>query len=84
MPRVIFRMMRVVVKVIPSAGHNRVEYVEDGSLKVYITASPQKGKANKKLLEVLSRFLGKRKSDLRIIRGRTSRYKIIEVDDTGR
>lgn len=73
--------MRIEVKVIPSSSKNRVEPKENGTFKVYVTSSAQKGKANKQVLELLSAFLGKKKYDLRIVRGQTSRHKVIEVND---
>ena len=64
----------------PSASRNKVEKTPEGIYKVYVTSSPQKGKANKQVIDVLSKFFGKKKYEVRILRGKTSRQKVVEVD----
>ena len=70
--------MRIQVRVVPNAKKERVESFASG-LKVYVTAPALEGKANKRLIQVLSRHLKVKKSCLSIVRGETSRDKIIEV-----
>jgi len=48
-------------------------------IKVKICASPEKGKANKELLEYLSTILKIPKIDIDIIRGRLSNIKEIQI-----
>lgn len=50
-------------------------------LKVYLTTVPERGKANKKLIEILSKALNKPKSEIRIERGEKCHDKIIEIND---
>lgn len=50
-------------------------------LKVYLTSVPECGKANKKLIEILSEAMNVSKSKIAIIRGEKSHDKIIEIDD---
>ena len=81
--------MKIKVRVYPQAAKGKV--VETGSLlKVYVTAAPERSKANKELLEVLAEYLkinpvrglrsnGVKKSSLKIVRGKTSRDKTIEI-----
>ena len=70
--------MKIKVRVYPRSNTEKV--VESGSgLKVYLTAAPQRGKANKELLKVISSYLKVKKSSLNLIRGKASRDKIIEV-----
>ena len=52
----------------------------DGILQVRITAPPVKGKANKELIAFLSKSLGVNKSSLSIVKGHTSRNKVIAID----
>jgi len=68
----------VKVRVIPRAKKARVEKFGDG-FKVYLTAPPVDGKANKALLEALAAHLNVRKSQVSIIKGERSRDKIVEV-----
>jgi len=70
--------MRVSVLVVPNA--KRDEVVEEGDhLKVYVRAPPVRGKANEAVIEVLAKFFGVKKSDIRILSGEKSREKVIEV-----
>jgi uncharacterized protein (TIGR00251 family) len=71
--------IRLAVKVTPNAGRNEITGVKDGVLRVKIAAPPDKGKANKELTDFLSRTLGVSKSSVAIIRGQTSRNKVIAI-----
>lgn len=50
-------------------------------LKAYLTAVPENGKANKKLIEVLSDAMDISKGRISIVKGEKSHEKIIEIDD---
>jgi uncharacterized protein (TIGR00251 family) len=63
------------VRAQPGARRNEVSGVQDGMLKVCVTQSPEKGKANKALIEVLSKSLGMRKSQIELVSGETSSQK---------
>ncbi len=73
-------MRRVLVKVKPGSKEELVRDPGDGTLEVRVSVPPEKGKANERLLEVLARHYGVRKSAIRIVRGHTSRTKLIEID----
>ena len=71
--------MRVEVKVFPKA--QREEIVrQDGAIKVYVKAAPDKGKANKALIGLIAKEYGVKKSDVRIVMGHTSRNKVVEIE----
>ena len=71
--------MTRTVKVYPNASRERVE--ADGDLvKVYVSVSPEKGKANKRVVELLAGYFGVRKSAVTIVRGQTSRDKLVSID----
>ena len=63
------------VRAQPGARCNEIRGRQDGSLKVCVTQSPEKGKANKALVALLSKTLSLRKSQLELIAGDTSRTK---------
>ncbi len=67
------------IKVSPNSSRQKVEQ-KNGVIKVYINSSPEKGKANKEVLEVFAKYLGVRKSSLKIIKGKASRNKIVSAD----
>ena len=69
----------IQVKVIPNAKKNEVKGDSMG-LKVYLTAPPADGKANKLLLKVLAEHFNVRGSQIKIIKGEKSRVKIIEIE----
>ena len=69
----------VSVKVQPNASKDRVvgEYADQ--LKIAVTVAPEKGKANKSVIKVLSRLLGVKSSDIEILSGETSRDKKVFI-----
>ena len=73
--------MDLDVRVQPRAKRNRVEAIEKGRLKVYVTAPPEGGKANEAVITLLAKTLGVLKSSVRIVRGHTARDKRLRVDD---
>jgi uncharacterized protein (TIGR00251 family) len=69
----------VDVRVRPRSSRKGVEGVEGGVLVVRLTAPPADGRANAQLIEVLSEAFGARKSDISIVKGRSSRNKVVEI-----
>ncbi len=68
------------MRVHPNAARNEVVEFIDGVLRVKVSAPPVKGKANKELIALLGQVLGVDKSRVSIIKGHTSRSKIIAID----
>ena len=71
---------KISVKVQPNAGRNEIVGLVEGVWKIKIGAPPDKGKANKELLDFLSKVLNIRKDSLSLVRGQTSQSKTIEVE----
>jgi uncharacterized protein (TIGR00251 family) len=71
--------MQIKVKVIPKSSFNMVTAELDGSLRVKLTSPPEKGKANKQLVEILANHYKIKKSAVKIIKGLASPQKIVEV-----
>jgi len=74
----------LAVKVIPNASRNEIIGFTDGVLQVKIAASPVKGKANKELTDFLGKALGVRKSSISIVKGQTSRNKVVAIEGISR
>ncbi len=55
--------------------------MEEGRLKIKVTAPPDGGRANEKVVEMLSKVLRIPKSSIVIVRGSTSRIKLLELKD---
>jgi len=66
-------------KIVPGSSRTAICGVLDGMLKVRVSAPAEKGKANKCLVEVLSKKLGVRKNAVRIVSGQTSPIKQVQV-----
>jgi uncharacterized protein (TIGR00251 family) len=63
------------VRAQPGARRNEVRGIQDGALKVCVTQAPEKGKANKAIIEVLAKWLRMRKSQIELISGETASQK---------
>ena len=68
------------VRVLPKASRNQVDGYEDGTLKLRVTAPPTEGQANDGVIALLAKTLGVSRSNLQIIRGQSSRNKVVSVD----
>ncbi len=66
-------------KVVPGSSRTVIAGVLDGMLKIKISAPPEKGKANKCLLEFLAERLGVKKNAVSIVSGQTNPVKQIQV-----
>jgi hypothetical protein len=67
------------LRVSPGAARTRVLGEHAGALKLAVAAAPEKGKANKAVVEFLADALGVRKADVAVVSGETSRDKRIAV-----
>lgn len=67
------------VRVTPHAKQNKV-VESDGVLRVYTTVAPENGRANSAVVELLSDYFNVPKSRIKILKGQTSRDKIVAVD----
>ena len=71
--------MKIEVKVTPGAKKNCVKS-EGTGLKIYLTASPVDGKANKALIDLLAEHFSVKKSQVTITKGLQSRNKTISIN----
>ena len=72
--------MKIRVKVKPNAKKDEVKQIENDYFEIRVTVVPEKGKANKRAIELLSKYLKVPKSRIKLIRGETSREKLFEVE----
>ena len=70
----------IKVWVQPKSSRNQVDGFQDGALRVRVTAAPTEGQANAAVIAILAKTLGVSKSRLEIIRGYSSRDKVVSVD----
>lgn len=72
------RKLWVTVK--PLAKKESIEQRSDGDLIVSIRAPARNGKANARLVELLANHFHTAKADVHVVRGHSSRKKLIAVD----
>lgn len=68
----------VRLKIIPNSSRNEIIW-ENEVLKVKITAQPIENKANKALIEFLSKILKTAKSNIQIIKGELNKEKTLLI-----
>ncbi|MFZ5392467.1 MAG: DUF167 domain-containing protein [Patescibacteria group bacterium] len=71
----------IKVKVIPGASENKIVGIRNDCLVVKLTSKPEKDKANKQLIDFLSRDLKVKKNQIMIAAGVRSRIKEIIILD---
>lgn len=67
------------LRVTPRARRNAIS-LEDGLIRVHVTAPPEDGKANAAVAKLLAKSLGVAKSRLTLLRGASSRDKLFRLD----
>lgn len=75
---------KISLRVYPNAGRDEMLGFTDGVLRVKVAAPPSKGKANERLIAFFGRLLGVSKRNISIIKGHTSRNKLIVIDGLSR
>ncbi|MGB8621825.1 MAG: DUF167 domain-containing protein [Paracoccaceae bacterium] len=68
----------IEVRVTPKASRNAVK-LENGVLRVHVTAVPEGGKANAAVVKLLSKALGVPKTRLDLLRGQSARDKVFRI-----
>ena len=71
--------IQLPVKVVPSSSHNDIAGWLGDTLKVRVTAPPERGKANVAVEATIAEALGISTNSARVIRGKASPRKIVEI-----
>ena len=72
---------RLTVRATPKAGRNEIAGRRaDGALLVRVTAAPEDGRANAAVCALVAKALGVPKGAVQVVRGETSRDKVLKVD----
>jgi len=69
----------LTVRIQPRASKNEVLRLENGGIKIRLTAPPVDGAANEALVKFLADRFGVAKSQVEIVSGHTSRDKIVRI-----
>jgi len=70
----------ITVRVTPRTAKNEIhDILDDGTVKIRLTAPPVEGKANKELIKFLSSVLDIPPSSIEILAGQTSHDKLVSI-----
>ncbi len=69
----------IVVKVIPRSSQSEIVEAGNNYLKIKLKSSPTQGKANAELIKLLAKKYQVSQSEIEIIKGLTSRDKLIRI-----
>jgi uncharacterized protein (TIGR00251 family) len=69
----------IEVKVDPRSSRNEIVGVVEKTVRIKLTAPPVGGAANELLIKLLAEKFGIRKSDVIIMKGESSRHKLIKL-----
>jgi len=73
--------MIIKVKVTPNAKKASVSKSDDENYEVRVDEKAEGGRANARLIEMLSDYFRVRKSNVLIIKGARSREKVVQIKD---
>lgn len=68
--------MRINIKVQPNSGRQEIQQISEKEYKVFLKKSPEDNKANLELIKLLKKYF---KKETNIIRGFTSKRKVVEI-----
>jgi len=73
--------LRLAVRVQPRSSRTGVEPAGEGEFRVRVHSAPEGGKANAEVIELLAAHFDVPRTHIKILRGASSRNKIIEIDE---
>ena len=71
--------IRLHVRVVPGAASTRVVGRLGDAWKLRVHAPPERGRANDEVVALLTETLGLPRADVRVVAGRTTRDKVVEL-----
>ncbi len=71
--------MKIHITVKPRSAKKEVVKISEIDYQVKLTASPIDGEANEQLIKILSEYFDIPKSRITIVKGKTSKRKIVEL-----
>lgn len=79
MKTLVSKLITLLVK--PNSKKVFINQLNSETYEVAISSKPEKGKANKEIIEVLAKFFKIKKTQITILRGQRSQKKIIQIED---
>lgn len=78
----LFKNNKLEIKVTPNTNSDKIVITKEGEsyqIKVYVTVTPEDGKANNQVIKLLAKELKIPKSKISIVKGIKSQYKTIAI-----
>jgi uncharacterized protein len=72
--------MMISIKTIPNSKKVEITKLDEKNYRIKLDAPPKEGRANLRLVEILSEYFNVPKSMVHIVRGEKSKEKIIKID----
>lgn len=72
-------MKQILVEVRPGASKNKIEQITAQVYKVWLTACPVEGRANRQLVQLLADYFDVAKSNVEIKQGKTAKTKVVII-----
>lgn len=71
----------VKIKVVPKSTQNKIGEKLGDYTKIYVTAPPEKGKANRMVIDLVAKWFKVSKSNVKIVSGKSSKLKTIKIEN---
>jgi uncharacterized protein len=78
-PKIMNILQTINIHVIPNTKKEDV-FIENKQLKIKVSTPPEKGKANKKVVQLLAKRLKIPKNRITIVQGEYSKHKIVTIE----
>ncbi|MCB0408349.1 MAG: DUF167 domain-containing protein [Bdellovibrionales bacterium] len=73
--------MKILVNAKPNSRKELIEQISENHFLIKVNAPPEDGKANQRIIEMLSRHLGIPKSKIILLKGHKSKNKTFLIED---
>jgi len=74
--------MFINIKVLTNAAKNQITKQGKGQYLVKVTATPERGKANKRVMELISEYFDVAKMDILIVKGKYHSKKTLNIQNS--
>jgi uncharacterized protein len=73
--------LQIQAKIKPNSKNEGIEMLSDGTFIIRVNRPPIEGKANERVIELLSQYFKVAKSRVQLVRGDKSKLKLFEIID---
>jgi uncharacterized protein len=71
--------MILTLYVKPSSQQEKIEWIDNDTAKIWVKAPPEKGRANKAVIELVANEFSIPKTSVELIRGGTAKIKQVKI-----